>query len=100
MYWNDNYNPFDARYHSININMRCIEIKTEIERLLDEGGLTLTWDVLKLCSYGSFAADRNRLTLTWDVLKLSKLFGIDTSRWININMRCIEMTALCRFQMA
>ena len=26
----------------ININMRCIEIKVEIERLLDEGGLTLT----------------------------------------------------------
>ena len=27
--------------------MRCIEIRAEIERLMDGGGLTLTWDVLK-----------------------------------------------------
>ena len=53
----------------ININMRCIEIKVEIERLLDEGGLTLTWDVLKFRSKRKLCAPKQ----------------------ININMRCIEI---------
>ncbi len=35
----------------------------------DITGLTLTWDVLKFCSWNLRCSDLLRLTLTWDVLK-------------------------------
>ena len=83
----------------INFNMGCIE--TQLDNVRDNAtqGLTLTWDVLKLCREGDkyetyrinfnmgcietaagtlTARKQPGLTLTWDVLKLSQTAAAGT----------------------
>ena len=54
---------------TININMRCIEMKEAVAAAKKADRLTLTWDVLKLIVLDKRAESATGLTLTWDVLK-------------------------------
>ena len=47
MYWNDWDKIAEENDFTININMRCIEIRLVAEAFIDNPWLTLTWDVLK-----------------------------------------------------
>ena len=60
----------DVKVHyTININMRCIEIRSYGKKKVQSYGLTLTWDVLKYAIETLLSTLLIWLTLTWDVLK-------------------------------
>ena len=75
----------------INFNMGCIEIIVVCTSKSRLNGLTLTWDVLKLCQNKIIKTALCRLTLTWDVLKSASKSFLQLFIQINFNMGCIEM---------
>ena len=71
--------------------MGCIEIIVVCTSKSRLNGLTLTWDVLKLCQNKIIKTALCRLTLTWDVLKSASKSFLQLFIQINFNMGCIEM---------